>query len=172
MSRFRKTLPAVVLALVAAAAPPSDDAVNACLAKVREYHGSAGPWAVAGYRIGGRALKELGLPRSSFEMLVVHKAPAEVQYSCVADGLMASTGASPGKLNLKLQEVPVAGLSTTVTDRKSGRILTFTLRPELVKAINDVPFENLEAEGRRVAGLPDDQIFAMTETRPDPPKAL
>ena len=35
-------------------------AVAACLARVKEVHGAAGPWVVAGYRIGERALKELG----------------------------------------------------------------------------------------------------------------
>jgi formylmethanofuran dehydrogenase subunit E len=76
---------------------------------VREVHGEAGPWAVAGYRIGERALKELSVPRHSFGLLVLHRAPAEVQYSCVTDGLMAATGASPGKLNLKLRRFPLSG---------------------------------------------------------------
>ncbi len=39
--------------------------VAACLARVKEVHGAAGPWAVVGYRIGERALKELGLARHS-----------------------------------------------------------------------------------------------------------
>ncbi|WP_435008448.1 FmdE family protein [Tundrisphaera lichenicola] len=135
------------------------------LARVREVHGGAGPWAVAGYRIGEQALKALGRPRHSFALLVVHRSPAEVQYSCVADGLMAATGASPGKLNLKLEEVPPERLSTTVEDRESGRTLTFTIRPELVQSIRDLPMERLEAEGRRVAELPDAAIFTVVEER-------
>ena len=82
-------------------------AVAACLARVKEVHGAAGPWAVAGYRIGERALKELGLPRHSHKLEVVHRCPMQVQYSCMADGLSAATGASPGKLNLRLEESPV-----------------------------------------------------------------
>jgi formylmethanofuran dehydrogenase subunit E len=138
------------------------------LARVREVHGGAGPWAVAGYRIGERALKELGLPRQSFRLLVVHRAPAEVQYSCVADGLLASTGASPGKLNLRLEEAPVDRLATTVEDRESGRKLLFTLRPEFVRSVRDLPMDRLDAEGRRVADLPDDAIFTVSEERSKP----
>jgi len=133
------------------------------LARTAEVHGEAGPWAVVGYRIGERALKELGLPKHSFSVLVVHRGPAEVQYSCVADGVQAATGASAGKLNLKVEEAPAADLSTVVEDRQSGRRLSFTLRPAFVETIRDLPVDQLRAAGRRVAGLPDDTIFTVTE---------
>ena len=136
-------------------------AVAACLARVKEVHGAAGPWAVAGYRMGERALKDLGLPRQSHELEVVHRCPAEVQYSCIADGLQAATGASPGKLNLRIEEGQRARTCRTVIrDKKSGRTLTFTLKPEFARSISNLPMDRLEAEGRRVAALPDDAIFS------------
>jgi uncharacterized GH25 family protein len=49
---------------------PKNEPNAECLARVRDVHGGAGPWAVAGYRIGQRALKELGLPRQSFALSV------------------------------------------------------------------------------------------------------
>lgn len=158
-TRFKATLNLGPDADKATAGPSSDE----CLARVKEVHGAAGPWAVAGYRIGERALKELGLPRHSFSLLAIHRAPAEVQYSCIADGLQASTGVSPGKLNLKVEVVSAGRLSTSVEDRKSGRKLTFTLRPEFARSIRDLPSERLEAEGRRVAALPDGDIFTVVE---------
>jgi formylmethanofuran dehydrogenase subunit E len=136
-----------------------------CVNRVREIHGAAGPWAVAGYRIGERGLKELGLRRHSFAMRVVHHCPAQVQYSCIADGLQAATGASPGKLNLKVEEAPADRLRTVVEDRKTGRQLIFTLRPEFVNSIRDLPGNQLEQAGRRVAALPDDAIFQVEEKR-------
>ncbi|MDG3008321.1 formylmethanofuran dehydrogenase subunit E family protein [Paludisphaera mucosa] len=135
-------------------------AVAACLARVKETHGATGPWAVAGYRMGERALKELGLPRHDFNLLVVHHSPAEVQYTCIADGLQAATGTSPGKLNLRLEEASVDGLKTVVSDRRSNKSVTFTLKPEFIRSVVDLPHERLEAEGRRVASLPDEAIFA------------
>ena len=140
-------------------------AVAACLARVKEVHGAAGPWAVAGYRIGERALKELGLPRHSHKLEVVHSCPMQVQYSCMADGLSAATGASPGKLNLRLEESPVDGLKTLVSDRGRGRSVTFTLKPEFIRSISDLPGNRLEAEGRRVASLPDEAIFNVSEAK-------
>ena len=140
-------------------------AVAACLARVKEAHGAAGPWAVAGYRIGERALKDLGLPRHSHDLEVVHHCPLQVQYSCMADGLSAATGASPGKLNLRIEEAAVDGLKTIVRDRERGRSLTFILKPEFVRSIADLPFDRLEAEGRRVASLADESIFYVSESK-------
>jgi formylmethanofuran dehydrogenase subunit E len=140
-----------------------DKAVAERLARVREIHGAVGPWAVAGYRIGERALKELAVPKHAFTLKVVHHCPAQVQYSCVADGLQAATGASPGKLNLRVEEAPAAAMKTVIRDQRSGRALTFTLKPEFIRSMMNLPHERLEAEGRRVASLRDDEIFSLAE---------
>ncbi len=144
-----------------------DAAVAERMARVREIHGAAGPWAVAGYRMGERALKELGLPRHAFSLRVVHRCPAQVQYSCIADGLQAATGASPGKLNLRVEEATAEAMRTVIRDEKTGRELTFTpascgVRPVLVV---DLSPDRREAEGRRVAELPEDAIFRVSESK-------
>jgi hypothetical protein len=139
--------------------------VAVCLARVKEVHGATGPWTVAGYRIGDRALKELGLPRQSHDLGVIHRSPAEVQYSCIADGVQAATGASLGKLNLRVEQATREELRTLIRDRKSGRTLTFTLEPEFARSIADLPMDRLEVEGRRVAALPDYVIFRVVESR-------
>src|SRR5690242_14269068 len=64
--------------------PASADA-DAKLAEVARVHGGAGPWAVAGYRMGAHALGVLGVERGSFDLEIVHYTPKEVQYSCIAD---------------------------------------------------------------------------------------
>ncbi len=150
--------------LVCPQVPSDARAVGDCLARVKEVHGAAGPWAVAGYRMGQRAVRELGLPRHSFRLFVVHRTPAEVQYLCVADGLQAATGASPGKLNLTLEPASVEAMRTVISDRETGQTLTFTVRPEFARSIRDLPRDRLEAEWERVAALPDDAIFTITRT--------
>ena len=157
--RYKATLTVDVPATAADRVPPAE-----CVTRVKEIHGGGGPWAVAGYRMGERALSVLQLPRQSFDLLVVHRCPAEVQYSCVADGLQASTGASAGKLNLKLEETSADRLATVVENRKTGRKLLFTLRPEFIESIRDLPYEKLEEEGRKAAGLSDDAMFTVSET--------
>ncbi|MFO0954805.1 MAG: formylmethanofuran dehydrogenase subunit E family protein, partial [Isosphaeraceae bacterium] len=139
-------------------------ALHGRLERLKEIHGAAGPWAFVGCRIGERALKDLGLPRHSFPLMVVHHCPAQVQYSCIADGVQAATGASPGKLNLVVKESTLEGLKTVVEDRKTGRRLTFVLRPGFIESIRDVPYERFDAEVRRIAGLSDDAIFTVSKS--------
>src|SRR5262249_12710667 len=107
----------------------------------------------------------LGLPRHSHDLLVIHRCPAEVQFSCIADGVQAATGASAGKLNLRIEVTPVTGLTTLIQNRKTARCLTFTLKPDFVRSITDLPHDGVEAEGQRVAALPDDDIFSVTKTK-------
>ncbi|GIW87859.1 MAG: hypothetical protein KatS3mg108_2183 [Isosphaeraceae bacterium] len=141
--------------------PPDPKAVAECLERVRDYHGGAGPWAVVGYRMGQRALAELGLPRSSHDLEVVHYCPEQVQYACVMDGVHAATGASAGKLNLKHVASDAAAMRTVFRNRRTGRTVVARVRPELVASILDLPLERLEAEGKRVAALADPSIFVI-----------
>jgi formylmethanofuran dehydrogenase subunit E len=164
MRRYCLALMVLACGLVATSGWAGDDKVVAeRMARVREIHGAVGPWAVAGYRMGERARKELGLPKYALTLRVVHRCPAQVQYSCVADGLQAATGASPGKLNLLVEEATAEKMRTIIRDDKSGRVLTFTLKPEFVQSITNLPHDRLETEGKRVAGLCDNAIFSVAE---------
>ena len=168
--RNQSAILAIVL-MIANVASASDEAlIKERLDRVRAVHGGTGPWAVVGYRMGERALKELNVPRQSFSLSVVHRCPLEVQYSCMADGLQAATGVSSGKLNLKIEKATVDQLGTTVEDRKTGRRVSFKIKPELAKSIANLPYDRLEAEGRRVAGLPDDAVFELVSEAPEKEK--
>lgn len=150
----------------AAAPSPGDEA----LARVAAVHGGAGPFAVAGYRMGARALTELSLPRGSFDVDVEHTSPAEVQFSCIADGVAAATGASVGRLNLRRVDAADGATRTRVRDRRSGRALVLRLTDAFVARYRDVPMPGLGAAGRTVLDLRDEEIFevapAPQEVRP------
>jgi hypothetical protein len=145
-------------------ASSSDDAV----ARVTAIHGGAGPWVVAGYRMGEYALGRLGLERQSFDLEVVHHTPQEVQYSCIADGAAAATGASAGKLNLRLVEATEAAVATTYRRKSTGQSLTLRPSAAFVARFRDVPRDQLAAAGRVVLALPDADIFEELPAAPSP----
>jgi formylmethanofuran dehydrogenase subunit E len=153
--------PETVLAQQAAAGSAGSAANEAALKDIAFVHGGTGPFAVAGYRIGERAMKELGVPRSSFSIEVVHHTPAEVQWTCIADGVQAATGASVGKMNLKIEPAGADAVETVVRDKNSGRTLVFRLQPSFVKRYWNLPHEKLNDAGREALALPDDAIFTM-----------
>ncbi|WP_394824915.1 FmdE family protein [Pendulispora albinea] len=133
------------------------------LERVTVIHGGAGPWVVAGYRMGSFALARLGLKQGSFDLDVVHHSPRKVQYTCVADGAAAATGASLGKLNLSLAEAPEAELHTTYRKKSTGESITVRPSAAFVARYKDIPRERLGDAGREVLTLPDEQIFDVIE---------
>lgn len=136
-------------------AGPGDDG----LAEVARVHGGAGPWAVLGYRMGEHARKRLGLPRHSFDLEVIHRSPREVQYSCIADGAAAATGASLGKLNLTLEPADAAAVETVFRKRSTGETIVLRPAPAFVTRFKDVPRPELGAKGREVMTLSDAELF-------------
>ncbi|NBD08776.1 FmdE family protein [Corallococcus silvisoli] len=164
MSTRRHLLLAVMLGLTlgCAGARPAEATSDEpeALTRVALVHGGAGPWAVAGYRMGDFALHQLGLPRGSFKLEVIHHSPAQVQYTCVADGAAAATGASLGKLNLSLVAAPAPeDTATTFRNRDTGQSLTLRPSASFVQRFRDVPREKLGEAGRAVLTLPDADVF-------------
>jgi formylmethanofuran dehydrogenase subunit E len=141
--------------------PHAGSDVDAKLAEVAHIHGGAGAWAVAGYRMGERALRELGVPKKSFDLEVVHFTPPEVQYSCIADGAAAATGASAGKLNLTLADASAPETRTVYRRKSTGKSITLRVTAGFASRFANVPRERLDAAGREVMSLRDDEIFEV-----------
>lgn len=151
---------ALALSLPACAATsPAPREPDRALAEVAAIHGGAGPWAVSGYRMGTYALGRLGLPKQSFDLEVVHHSPAAVQFTCIADGASASTGASVGKLNLTMAPADEAHVTTTYRNKKTGAEITLRPSAAFVQRFKDVPREKLGEAGRTVMSLPDPEVF-------------
>jgi formylmethanofuran dehydrogenase subunit E len=137
----------------------SSSSVEARLEEVARIHGGAGPWAVAGYKMGEQALEALALARGSFDLEVVHFTPREVQYSCIADGAAAATGASLGKLNLTLADAPASETRTVYRQKSTGKSITLRVTPAFAARFMNVPTERLKDAGRDAMQLRDEEIF-------------
>lgn len=135
--------------------------IEAGLAEARRVHGAAGPFVMAGWRIGKDAAARLGVKRPEYELEVVHHTPEEVQYSCVADGVQAATGASPGKLNFTMRPAPRPGTRTEVRAKAGGPRLVYRLTEGFLRRFLNVPRPELAAAAEVVARLPAAQIFTV-----------
>ena len=143
----------------AAAGAAAGTNIDAQLQEVARVHGGAGPWAVAGYRMGRHALARLGLEPHSFDLEVIHHSPRSVQFTCIADGAAAATGASMGKLNLSLVEAEEARVATTYRRKSTGASLTLRPTQAFRARFLDVPRGDLPAAGRAVMEMPDAEVF-------------
>lgn len=144
------------------------------LSEIRNIHGATGPFAVAGYRIGKRASEELELLKGSFNWDVNHESLMEVKWSCIADGIQAATGASAGKLTLRLTPVQSQkDVQSVISNKKTNEKIVFRLTDSFLQKYLNAPPEQLNEIGQTVLDLPDEQIFTIEIVSPgDKPKSL
>jgi uncharacterized GH25 family protein len=128
-------------------------------------HGVPGPWALAGYRIGAHALKRLGLGREqAFEIEVIHRAVPSVRYTCMADGVMAATGVSPGKMNVSIEKVSAEDeIEMAVTHRKTKRQLVYRLTPTFRDRFRETDFADFPRAATALEATGDAEIFSVVE---------
>lgn len=135
------------------------DDVEPPVARLMATHGSTGPFAMAGYRMGEAALAKLQLKRGSSDLEVIHYSPLEIQYTCIADGLQASTGASLGKMNLRIEKS--ARTYSVVRNRKTNQQVTLELTPDFTNKYLNLPQTRLNAEGLKLMRAPEASIFVV-----------
>lgn len=97
---------------------------------------------------------------------MVHHSPREVQYSCIADGAAAATGASLGRLSLSLADAPASDTRTTYVKRSTGERITLQATPEFAARYKDLQRPQLMAAGQEVLHLPDTAIFRELTSAP------
>jgi formylmethanofuran dehydrogenase subunit E len=132
---------------------------RAKLRAVAWLHGVAGPWAVAGFRMGESALRLLSLERASRDLAIEHFSPFAVQYTCIIDGVAAATGASLGKLNLKLVDAPTIDTRTVYRRPSTGVSVEMRVTASFARRFGNVPRGRRREAGRVVIRLPDHEIF-------------
>jgi formylmethanofuran dehydrogenase subunit E len=157
---------ALISLLLAACSGGSYALGKQTMAELRHVHGSPahgvpGPWVIMGYRIGENALHRLRLSREEAHAVkVTHRGPQEFQYSCMLDGLLVSTGASPGKMNLWFEAASEPEqLQTTIEDRKTGRVLHYRVSKRAFQAFDGVDYKDFPAAADKLAEMPDDVLF-------------
>lgn len=137
--------------------------VNNALRAIRAAHGALDPWAVAGYRMGHRALTELQVCRGSADLRVVQRMPVEAPRGAVADGIRAATGASPVWLDIDPEAAPAEALQTVFTNQATGGSVVMNLRDGFVSVLAGVPSAEREASALISSTLTDEEMF---ETAP------
>jgi hypothetical protein len=135
--------------------------VHGALRTIRAIHGGLDPWAVAGYRMGQRALNELDLPRDSLDLQALQGAPLGSWQTALADGIQAATGVRAEDINRGPEDPRAGDLGTVFTARSTGEAIVIRLRDDFLELISDVSEDESEAVALRVSILPDEEIFML-----------
>lgn len=150
---------AAVASAGAVARAHDDHDTNPALDRVTMIHGATGPFAIAGYRMGEWALRQLKLGRGSKDLEVVHYSPREAGWCSIVDGLQAATGASLGKLNLAMVESKAA--SSLVRNRKTGEEVRMELTEAFVRDHQSLPAAKAAAAGARLTAVKETEVFRV-----------
>ena len=87
-------------------------------------------------------------------------------YSCIADGAAAATGASVGKLNLRLVDSSAEDVETTYRKKSTGQAITLRPTAKFRARFADVPRERARDFGREVLRLADADVFEEVSAAP------
>ena len=141
------------------------------LAAAASFHGHLGPWVTIGAMIGRDAVTRLETP-GQWEIDVVCWMGAARQrppFSCILDGLQATTGATLGKQNIRFEDDPIRVTDDQPTvqvtrpareGRPAARV-TYRLTPALIERVASVTPATLETVSRQIAATPLDELFVV-----------
>jgi len=143
--------------------------VTGSMQLLRAIHGDINPWAVAGYLMGERALAEHELAFGSDRLLALHHCPQKLPYTAVLDGIQAATGATVGKLNLRLIPASESELRCEFIDMNSGRKLTYKFQPAMFDQMLSAKDGAARALALQMMTLPEADIFIANASEQTPP---
>ena len=109
------------------------------LSQAVKFHGHLGPYMILGLRAGLFANQVLEKDPMNTEA-IIETLPKPPQ-SCFVDGVQFATGCTMGKRNISLVE----GEGLKATFKKDKKILTLTLKQEVIDEINSLPPDEEEA---------------------------
>ena len=141
--------------------------VSGSMQLLRAIHGDINPWAVAGYLMGERALTELEMAFGSDRLLALHHCPQKLPFTAMLDGIQAATGATVGKLNLRLIPASESDMRCEFIDMDSGDKLTYRLTPAMFQQMLAVEDGDARALALQMMTLPEADIFISATTRPE-----
>lgn len=142
--------------------------VSGSMQMLRAIHGRINPWAVAGFIMGERALIELRLPYGSTDFLAVQHGPIQLPYTGMIDGLQAATGATIGKLNLKMKDAPEDELRCEFFHLSTGEGIAYRLNDDMLARLMAVEGHDAESLAVRMMTMSAEELFD-TPTRSGSP---
>ena len=134
------------------------------IGKASELHGHLGAFLVIGVRIGETAKQILKIKKQR-ELQVSVKVPLQTPFSCIVDGIQATTHCTIGNQRLTVKQsrqTITAQFETTDSDK----MLTLTVNPKIVKELMDKLSKGTANEmlAETVASMPRQQLLKLDIT--------
>jgi formylmethanofuran dehydrogenase subunit E len=126
----------------------------------QKLHGHLGPFLVIGVRMGMIAKKALSVSDNQCTFLKANvKVPLFPPFSCLLDGIQASTSCTVGNQRLTIEDSEE--ICVNFVRQNAGRTVKVTLKPKVAEELKKKLSEDALTEefALKIAGLPENQVF-------------
>jgi formylmethanofuran dehydrogenase subunit E len=134
-----------------------ENALKSLIGEAERLHGHIGPFLVVGVRMGVIAKKVLNK-----NLYVTVKTPSSTPYSCVIDGLQATTACTVGNQKMKIED-SVGEIVAYFKVLNSHKTLKITVNPKTVEEIMEKLSQGVSNEelAWEIANKPENELFKI-----------
>jgi formylmethanofuran dehydrogenase subunit E len=128
-------------------------------------HGHLGPFLVLGVRIGEAAKSNLHVDeRSSHRLQAIVRTPLSTPFSCVIDGIQASTTCTVGNQRLKIEK-SATEISASFTLQGTNKTTKILVNHDTVESLVKKMSEGASPEqlARKIVNMQVEQLFELTK---------
>lgn len=137
--------------------------LTSLIKKAADLHGHLGPFLVIGVRMGSLAKKILNVNAGeSNRFRVTARLPLLTPFSCIIDGIQATTQCTVGNQKLRIENSQ-AKIIVYFEQQDSHKVLRIHVNPKIIKELKKKYSEGASNEelAREIASIPESQLFVI-----------
>ena len=125
-------------------------------------HGHLGPFLVVGVRMGRTAMEILNLNTGDYELRVTAKTPLQTPFSCILDGIQATTKCTVGNQRLRVENSEKE-ITATFEKQNSTEALRVIVSQKVVEDLVNRASEGVSNEklAWKIARTPVNRLFTI-----------
>jgi formylmethanofuran dehydrogenase subunit E len=130
-----------------------------------KFHGHLGPFLVIGVRMGEIAKKQLGINEENrLELHASIRTPLYPPFSCVIDGIQATTSCTVGNQKLKIEK-SMKEITARFKLQSSDKTMKISVNPKVARNLTEEMSKGADSEqlAAKIAHLKEEQLFVLEE---------
>jgi len=140
-----------------------NEELTSLIEKAADFHGHLGPFLVIGVRMGSSAKKVFNENAGeSDELRVTARLPLLTPFSCILDGIQATTQCTVGNQKLRMENSQEK-IAVYFEHQNSDKTLRLHVNPKIIEYLKNRYSERASNEelAQEIASMPQSQLFII-----------
>ncbi|MCK4668664.1 hypothetical protein E3J49_03855 [Candidatus Bathyarchaeota archaeon] len=140
-----------------------NEELTSLIEKAADFHGHLGPFLVIGVRMGSSAKKVFNENAGeSDELRVTARLPLLTPFSCILDGIQATTRCTVGNQKLRMENSQEK-IAVYFEQENSDKTLRLHVNPKIIEYLKNRYSERASNEelAQEIASMPQSQLFII-----------